>query len=465
MSGPTPVNLARLPRGGVLLGLTITQVATLGVGLVPLLVGIYSGTPLWALPFTGLCTVVALVPVGGRHLVGWAPIVAVRAWRSATGQTEHRTRIARPRPAGTLALPGAAAALRQVVDPVTGAAFVHDPHAATLTAVVPVTHQAFGLLDPDDQARRVATWGRILAGLGRSGRIAALQVTERTLPTSGAGLADWFASHATDDGGLAATLYRELVDRAGPLAERHSTTVALVLDLRSARGRTLAAGVEALRQEVATLATALRAADVVPGTPLTPGDLAVLLRTAYDPTVTAALERHGDLGRDLATAGPVAVEERWGHLRADGSFHVVLWITQWPQSAVHPGFLAPLLLAPGVRRTLSLRYEPVPAVEAIRSLRRARTGHLADAAQRAGRGQTDGAVDAAEHADVLTQEAELAAGHALLRATGLLIVSAESPDGLERDVAVVEQAAAQAGCETRRLWGQQAAAFARAIGV
>ena len=44
--------------------------------------------------------------------------------------------------------------------------------------------------------------------------------------------------------------------------------------------------------------------------------------------------------------------------------------------------------------------------------------------------------------------------------TGFVAVSATEPDELERAVAAIEQAAIQASCETRRLWGQQTQAFA-----
>ena len=69
-------------------------------------------------------------------------------------------------------MPGDAARLRQWFDPESGAVMVHDPHTATLTAIVGVTHPAFILLDPVEQQRRVTSWGRVLATACRSGRIA-----------------------------------------------------------------------------------------------------------------------------------------------------------------------------------------------------------------------------------------------------------------------------------------------------
>lgn len=463
-----PVKFSRLPRRAILLGLTGAQLSALGAGIVPLVAAVYIGgsAVLVVAPVVVLAAVSALVPVGGRFVVDWLAIALAWAWRALTGQLEFRAKIGRPRPTGTLAMPGRAAALRVVEDSVTGAALVHDPHAATLTATIHVTSSGFTLLDPADQARRVHGWGRVLATVCRSGRICALTVAERTLPGAGASLTEWWGANGSDDGSLPARIYGELIERAGPTAERHETTVALTLDLKmSSRpvrtaGGGLSGAAAVLRQELQTLAAALRAADLVPSAPLGPDAMAVRLRTAYDPTVAPILERTTAVGRELSTAGPLAVTETWGALRADASWHAVLWISQWPQTAAYPGFLAPLLLTSGVQRTLTIRYEPVRADVAARDLRRKRTGHLSEAAQRTKAGQVSDAAQAAEYDDILAQEADLTTGHGVLRATGLVVVSALSPDELEHDVAAVEQAAIQAGCETRRLWGQQAAAFA-----
>jgi hypothetical protein len=75
-------------------------------------------------------------------------------------------------------------------------------------------------------------------------------------------------------------------------------------------------------------------------------------------------------------------------------------------------------------------------------------------------GRIEDAQQSAEDQDVLQQESDLTAGHGILRATGLIAVSGSDPDELERAVSTLEQAAIQASCETRRLWGQQAQAFA-----
>jgi len=465
------VKFSRLARRGVLLGLTSPQLVLLGVGSLVLVFALYfggGGSVLYVAPVLALCGAASFVSVGGKKVVEWLPIVSRWARRSASGQLVFRRRVVKPRPAGTLALPGDAARLRQWLDHETGAVMVHDPHGATLTAIVGVSHPAFILLDPGEQQRRVTAWGRVLATACRSGRLSGIQVTERTLPDSGKGLSEWWAQHGEADGSWTANTYAELIDRAGPAGERHASTISISLNMKAA-GRSIRASgggmhgaAAVLRQEMATITAALRSADLSPTGWLEAGDLALILRSAYDPAVASALERHGDLGRDLATAGPVTVNETWSRLRSDSAHHCVLWVSEWPRSLVYPGFLAPVLLTSGVRRTFSLLYTPMRTDQAARDIRKKKTEYISDAAQRQRIGQIEDAQQSAEYQDVLQQEAELTAGHGVLRCTGLIAVSATDLDALERAVADIEQAAIQASCETRRLWGQQAQAFAAA---
>lgn len=175
-----------------------------------------------------------------------------------------------------------------------------------------------------------------------------MQIRERTLPDSGAGLAEWWTTRGQpEDTSWAATTYAELIDRTGPAGERHATSLSLSLDMRNATGqiRTAGGGIRGaaavLRQEMNTLTAALRSADLTPSGWLTPGQIAVILRSAYDPAIAATLERHGQIGHDLATAGPVAVNETWSRIRTDSAHHAVLWISEGPapwstQVSSHP---------------------------------------------------------------------------------------------------------------------------------
>lgn len=466
-----PVKFSRLTRRGILLGLSASQLVTLGLGVLALVGAFYAGggmliaytAPVWA-----LSAVLTWMPIAGRPVVEWIPVAGWLLWRTTGGQLLYRRRIVAPRPAGTLALPGDMARLREHVDPETGAGMIHDPHQGTLTVVCEIRHPAFVLLDPAEQHRRVTSWGRVLATVCRSGRIATLQVLERTLPDSGTGLAEWWAAHGTRDDSWASTTYQELIDRAGPAGERHATTISLSLDMKAAArqirtaGGSLRGAAAVLRQEMSTLTAALRAADLTPTGWLTPGQIAVILRSAYDPAVAATLERHGELGQSLATAGPVAVTETWTNLRTDSAHHAVLWISEWPRSMVYPGFLAPIVLSSGIGRALSLIYTPLRTDQAARDIRKKKVEHISDAAQRRRIGQIEDAAQTAEYEDVLQQEADLTAGHGVLRVTGLIAVSAPGSEELDAAVSAIEQAAIQASCETRRLVGQQAQAFTAA---
>ncbi len=466
-----PVKFSRLTRRGVLLGLTLAQLIALAIGGASLVFAFYAGggaLVLYTAPIWLTAAIATWVPAGGRPLIEWLPIATWWLWRRSAGQLLYRRRIVAPRPEGTLALPGDMARLREYTDPITGAGMVHDPHAGTLTVVCAIAHPAFILLDPGEQERRVTAWGRVLATVCRSGRVATLQVLERTLPDSGTGLAEWWAAHGTDDGSWASTTYAELIERAGPAGERHATTISLSLDMQtSARQiRTAGGGIKGaaavLRQEMSTLVAALRAADLAPTNWLSCGKIAVILRSAYDPAIAATLERHGDLGQSLATAGPLAVNESWSRLRTDSAHHAVLWISEWPRSLVYPGFLAPVLLSTGIQRSFSLLCTPMRSDQAARDIRKKKTEHISDAAQRQRIGQIEDASQTAEFHDVLQQEADLTAGHGVLRYTGLVAVSATSEEDLEAAVAAIEQAAIQASCETRLLVGQQAQAFTAA---
>jgi len=466
-----PVKFSRLSRRGLMLGLSGPQLACLGASGLTVVIGLYVGGGMgiaWTSPLWLAGVALALLGIGGRKLIEWAPIVLRWTSRTRKGQTMFNRRIAKPRPAGTLALPGDAAALRQWVDPTSGAVMVHDPHAATLTAIVEVTHPSFVLLDPAEQERRVQAWSRVLATACRSGRIARLQVLERTLPDSGSGLADWWRLHGRDDGSWTAKVYQELIRRAGPASERHATTISLALDMKTASRAIRGAGggmkgaAAVLSQEMNTLTTALRSADLNPGKWLSPEQLAFILRTAYDPASSTTLDRYPVVGRALADAGPVAVRESWASMRTDTAHHAVLWISEWPRSQVFPGFLSPVLLSSGIRRSFSLMVMPMRADQAARDLRRKKTEHIADQAQRAKIGQIEDAATTAEYADVLKQEADLTSGHGVVRYVGLITVSTSTEEDLQAALAAIEQAAVQASCETRTLVGQQAQAFTAA---
>jgi hypothetical protein len=308
------VRFGRRQSRGVLLGFSAARLIAIGVGVASVVVATFSfgsvglaiAVPFWAGAFA-----LAFVRWNGEAVADCLPNVTHWVLRRTTQQVRFRAQISTPRPAGTLALPGDAAALRFHIHEAMQAAMIHDPHRRTLSAIARISHPAYVLLSADDQTRRVAAWSRVLASLSATGSCAGLQVLESTLPDPGHGVSEWWTSRGVHDGSWAAEQYQELVEHAAPTSYTHRTLLVLSLDLKRAsrqireRGRGIGAAAEVLRGDMTTCATALRAAELGVDGWLGANDLAQVIRQAYDPTADGS-----PIPTALDVAGPVAVDER-----------------------------------------------------------------------------------------------------------------------------------------------------------
>ncbi|MEU9387212.1 SCO6880 family protein [Streptomyces sp. NPDC048279] len=472
---PVTVKFPHRSRRGILLGLSLPQLVLVSSTLALLLMTVIS---------TGLLGAVALAPLWaasgalvairrhGRSLIDWAPIVARYAHRRRSGQTLWLARpVTRPRQDGILHLPGTAASLKVVTpgDSANQAAAVHDPHQQTLTAIARVSSRAFALLDPTTQNHNVGSWGRALAGIARTGHIATVQVLERTVPDSG----DTLTRHWTQNGQphtpVAGQIYSELVASTGPAAAPHETYLAISLDLKAARrlinqaGGGLPGAFTVMQQTTASIAQAARNAGLQVTGWLTSREIAAVIRTAYDPKALAALQQWSETGRaeaDPAAAGPVVQFEEYDRLATDSARHATYWVENWPRTEMGAGFLHGIMFTAGVRRSLSLIYVPQGLESALRDVQRKKAAIIADANERARRGQVDSEEDSVEYADVKMRERQLIAGHADVALTGLVTVTAETDALLDAACAQIETHAVTSGVDLRRLNYQQPDAFA-----
>ena len=472
---PATVKFPHRSRRGILLGLTAPQLTTAGLTGLLLLAVILSRGVVGALELLPLWASVALlvfVRHRGRALADWVPIVTRYATRRMRGQLVWLARPSRrPVREGLLHLPGTAASLRVVTAPDRRYGAVHNPHTGTLTAVVKVSSRAYALLDPGTQNANVNGWGRALAALARTGHVARIQVIERTVPDSGDALRRYWQEHGQPDTPLAGAVYSELIENAGPAAAPHEAYVAVSLDAKAAKrlinqaGGGLTGSFSVLAQLTSTFDQAARTAGLNPTGWLTAREIAAVVRTAYDPKSLTALDRWSSGGRpeaDAAAAGPVVVVEKADHIATDSAVHATYWVENWPRIETSAGFLHQLLFTAGIRRTLSLSYEPKALDSALRDVQRKKASVIADAAERARRGQVDSEADAIEYQDIKSRERQLIAGHADVALTGLLTVSADSEEELRSACAAVETAAVGAQLDLRPLTWQQAEAFTAA---
>jgi hypothetical protein len=363
----------------------------------------------------------------------------------------------------------------------TRAGVLHDHTRRTFTAVLRATDPGFVLLSEDDKAGRLAAWASVLASLAReASAVHRLQWLERVLPADGAGArchdthasAD-HADHAEHAEHATHASYRALLEAEVPGARRHEVLVALSVHAGRAGRLVKAAGgghlgaCAVLLREVAALRRRLADSSVAVGAVLGPDEVFEVLRDAYtaDPRDRPGLDASATDGQYRAPSSsrpwpwPMGFAAEWGRCRADATWHATYWMAERPRTDVPPDFLGPLLLMSDVRRTVSVVMAPQGPVSAARKVGQARTADIADAELRRRGGFLATARRRREEEVLSHREVELADGHGLYLFSGYVTVTAADPDALDVACGRVEQAAAQAGLELRRCYGDQAHAF------
>jgi hypothetical protein len=434
--------------------------------------------------FAGVLILVAAaaattLPLGGRTVEQWAPVLAAFALRGVRGS--RRFRSVAPRAGHVRELhrelsrpvdPDPPPALRDVAitelryrDDVVGA--LSERHGRRLTAVVACRVVAFTLLDAEAQERRLARWGLVLSGAAGTA-VRRIQWLERTVPAQGDELARWL--HAERDpavpprGTPMIESYLELIGSTARVAQDHELLLAVQVDAARVRERGTDACERALLEATERVAERLRAAEVDVIGALTPRQLGRVLRTAFDPYARAelaALEAADPESGGVAAAGawPVAAEEHWDSYRSDGAEHATYWIGAWPRVEVSPMFMDALLGHTAAVRTVAVTFEPLPTARSTREVEAAVTRDRADRELRRRFGQSETARQRQAQEATVRREAELAAGHAEVRLAGFVTVSGRDAEDLRRGCSEVLEQAARARLELHRMYGQQAEAF------
>ena len=386
----------------------------------------------------------------GRYLIEWLPLWSHWKVRGLTHQQSFRARLSTPRPSGSLALPGDATNLRFV--DVGDATYIHDPSAGTLTAALRLEHSAMVLLDAYAQETRVAGWSRLLSGLAGVGTLSHVAIIEETIPDHDNGPVEWFLDHWTKNDDWASREYFSLLETNPAHSSTHRTTLSVTV--KCGRG-----GIKEACTNLATqregLEFALRAAGLRSVGWLDEAQLAHQIRSAYAPFSS-------NVSSQLSTAGPVAIDESWDSMRHDDGYSCVMVLAEFPAVPVGPQFLHSLIFSGTQRHTLTLIARVQGVDEALRQVRREKIAVASDHRQKQKFGQMEEMSDRTQYAAIEEREMALLQGHASVRVTGLLTVTAPSAELLESAVAQVKRDASQCACEARVLYGMQASAFVAA---
>ena len=430
----------------------------------------------------GLCTVLAVAPVGRRTAEEWAPIVGFYAIRRLRGAARFRSgaptggivagRLLGRRPLLQPPAPDPPPSLRGVR--IAETAYRNRPigvltseRGRRAVAVIACRVIAFSLLDADAQERRLSRWGLVLSGAAGT-PIRRIQWVERTVPAQGDELARWVGAERDPGVPLRGTpmidSYLELIGTTARVTQEHEILVAVEVDSRRVRDRGNDALASALIEQTERIAQGLEAAEVSVLGALAPDQLARALRTSFDPyarSELAALETADpDAGRLCeASAWPLGAREAWDHYRSDGAVHATYWVGGWPRVDVSPMFMDALLGRSSAVRTVAVTFEPLSPERSTREVEAAVTRDRADRELRRRFGQSETARQRQAEEATARREAELAAGHGEVRLAGFVTVTGRDIDDLRRACAEVHEHAARARLELHRMYGQQADAF------
>jgi hypothetical protein len=344
-----------------------------------------------------------------------------------------------------------------------GVGVVVDRRRGTVSGTLRAHAGGFCLVDRAEQEHLVAAWGNALAGFCREGgSVSSVRWTEWMAP-AGIDRCEEFLAQQGAGTGEAVSDYRTLLATAASASTAHDVLITVTVDQRLAGGRRRtragqSAAVDALLEQLRLLTTRLEVCGLTADTPLSPAELADVIRHRLDPhriTVRSPESLATAAGvTPTHRAAPNAAETSWSHVRVDGSAHRSFWVAEWPRLDVPPNWIEPLLLHPGAVRTVSVVYEPVPPGQSRRQVDREATKLVSDEEQRARSGFRIGARHRRQQEALAEREAELVSGYAELCFAGFVTVSVPDPDQLDQACAGYVQAAAQAGLDLRRLDGR-----------
>jgi hypothetical protein len=477
--------LSPIDRTGVLLGLGTAQVATLGATVVIGVLLLNFGAPVQMVLVPSVVGMaLGFIRIEGQSLLELIPGL----WRRTAGAVAgDKTWYAQVPLVGDLAsLPPALDG--QVILAVDGAAqgiragagqvaVVHDPAGSTFAVTVRVSGRQFALAESGEQDRLVQLWGDALAVFSRSHTaVANVRWCEWAAPAGMEEQYSYLAEHGADDADPAALAsYRKLLGNAGPLATRHEVLVTLTVSSKAVNvaqrhhGDRTAASVEALLAELRLFIGRMESAGLTVSPPLSPAELAWVVRVRLDPTVIRTLQRRSrSLGQaagvvSLGNAGPLAATSSHAQWQVDGAVHRGYFVSEWPRLDVPAHWMHALILHGAAVRNVMVFHEPVAPQRSQRAITREAAKLESDEEHRRKTGFRVGAAHRRAAQAVEDREQELVAGYGEMEYAGVVVVSAADVETLERACSDVVQVAAGCKVELRLLNGRHDQALAACL--
>lgn len=474
MSANQEVLLPPRPERGGVLGLGPPQLGIVAVSAPVALIALANGAYLWALGTIALAAVMVL-PV--QHIPGhsWIPIFVrnVRllvkggiTWRSRAhleGYFLHRDTV----PKELFREFGGRYELAEFPYRGGGLGVLHNRDEESCAIMLKARAGSFLIMDPSGQLQFNRQFGECLDQLATSEQpVSRLQWTLRTTPADTAEHELYQEqNYSFDQSDPIARQYVEAVNQTVARGSRHDIEFVLALKpslLRAVKqtarrqGGGLKAQFEALTPHFESLVSSLVDMGIKPIRGLTATEYSYQLRRALNPTGSRDVNLD-ELAGEYESPWPSYIHETPGQVTIDGTHFSTFWVVGYSHRALNPDFMAKVLNAAGVMRTISVIAEPVPAAKAERSARMGLVTKEAWADNARDKGRREKLSARRDRDWLRRREEEIDAGYSGWRYICYVTVAAMSEDELQQDVRRVKNLARSSKLTLRPLYGWQLA--------
>lgn len=473
-SGPRVYRGWRRERYGWFAGLTGSQLITVCLAGLPLLIAVGRGR--WAtagvlLPVVAVTVALVAVPVRGRPAARWLLDAAGFWWARWAGWSWWRsaaaTGAATAQELQELDLPGVLAGLAVHDGPPMGPGMVRvcvvqDARSGRWSAIARCAHPGLGTADETTRAAFADGLGALLRTQADTDETSWLSLLVRTAPEDGAERAGWLDDNTIPDpppAAARAAAAAEATITAGGMGHELFVTVAIGESKRLRRSaREAGSGVtgraRVLYRRLSDVEQRLRGMGCTRVTWCNSEQVAEAVRTGYHPADTAMLEaarqraRRGQpttTGVALGAAGPAHALPAARAYTHD-AYITVAYTVLLPELGTAVGALARLMTpaVAGERRCVALHYQPLSAARATRQVEH--DVWIADTARevKVRKGFRVSRAEKRRSAETASHEQQITAGHTLVRVAGAAAVTVPAGWDVEDQAAGLD-AAARAG--------------------